>query len=492
MNDDILYSSISALGKLLRERKISSLELTRACLERLETLGPKYNALATLARELAEKQARESDDRLKRRQPRGPLEGIPYGVKDLLATQGIPTTWGSEPFRDQVFDYDATVIRKLRDGGGVLAAKLAMVPLAGGGGYRYSNPHLFGTCKNPWNPEHWAGGSSSGPTAAVSAAMVPFAIGSETGGSIVVAAAYTGITAVRPTYGLVSRHGAMALSWTLDKLGPMCHSSEDCALVLGVIAGDDPKDPSSSGRSFVYRPNSGPPLREIRIGYFPTDFSEQAVAAARPAFQAAIDVFRKMGIKMVEMALPQLPYRQVSGVIAGAEVSTAFAPLIHNPEKFNLMRDERQKSGLRNGLSIPATRYLQATRIRRIIQERIREFYKQVDVVICFTERNPAPRIDSEAPERPAGAGRGAGAAAAARGAAGARPAAGNTDLMGCSNLLGLPGITLPCGLSSGLNLPLGLHLVGRPFEEQLLFQLGNEFQKITDWHLKRPPMGRG
>jgi aspartyl-tRNA(Asn)/glutamyl-tRNA(Gln) amidotransferase subunit A len=482
MNDDILYSSISELGRLLRAREISSVELTKACLERLETLGPKYNALALLTRELAERQAGESDDRLKRRQPRGPLEGIPYGVKDLFATKGLPTTWGSEPFRDQVFDYDATVIQRLRNGGGVLAAKLAMVPLAGGGGYRYSNTHLFGTCKNPWNPEHWAGGSSSGPTAAVSAAMVPFAIGSETGGSIVVAAAYTGITAVRPTYGLVSRYGAMALSWTLDKLGPMCHSSEDCALVLSVIAGDDPNDPSSSGRSFVYRPNAGRPLREIRMGYFPSDFSERAVESARPAFQAAIEVFRKLGIKMVEVALPQLPYRQVSGAIAGAEVSTVFGPLINNPEKFNLMRDERQKSGLKNGLTIPATRYLQATRIRRLIQERIREFFKQVDVVVCYTERNPAPRIDSEAPERPAGAARAAGAPAP-------RPATGNTDLMGCSNLLGLPGITIPCGLSTGLNLPLGLHLVGRPFEEDLLFQLSNAFQKATDWHLWRPPL---
>jgi aspartyl-tRNA(Asn)/glutamyl-tRNA(Gln) amidotransferase subunit A len=211
------------------------------------------------------------------------------------------------------------------------------------------------------------------------------------------------------------------------------------------------------------------------------------VESARPAFQAAIEVFRKMGVRMVEMALPELPYRQVSGVIAGAEVSTVFGPLINDPEKFGLMRDERQKSGLKNGLNIPATRYLQATRIRRIIQERIHEFYKQVDVVVCYTERNPAPRIDSEAPERPAGAGRGAGRGA---GTPPPRPAPGNTDLMGCSNLLGLPGITIPCGLSAGLNLPLGLHIVGRPFEEDLLFQLGNAFQKVTDWHLKRPPIG--
>src|SRR6185437_7227563 len=166
---------------------------------------------------------------------------------------------------------------------------------AGGGGYRYSSPHLFGECKNPWNVEYWAGGSSSGPTAAVSAGLAPFAIGSETGGSIVVAAAYTGITAVRPTYGLVSRHGAMALSWTLDKLGPMCHSAEDCGMVLAGIAGNDPKDPSSSGKGFAYPGGAARPMREIRAGYWPADFSESATANARPAFAAALQAFREMG-----------------------------------------------------------------------------------------------------------------------------------------------------------------------------------------------------
>lgn len=478
MNEDTCFASISELGQSLRARKVSSVELTRAYLDRLEKLGPVYNAVAMVTRPLAEQQAQRADDDFKRDQIASPLQGIPFGVKDLLATKGIPTTWGCEPFRDQVFDYDATVIEKLQQAGAVLAAKLAMIPLAGGGGYRYSNPHLHGICKNPWNSEYWAGGSSSGPSAAVCAAMVPFAIGSETGGSIVVAAAYTGITAIRPTYGLVSRHGAMALSWTLDKLGPMCHSAEDCGLVLSSIAGDDPNDPSSSGKSFQFSNNGTAPIRELRVGYWPGDFTETAVDNARPAFAAALDVFRNMGVRMVEIELPVLPYRQVSGVIAESELGTVFEPLIRNEEKFNLMRDEVQKAGLRASLDFRASQYLQATRVRRLIQDQIRQFFTQVDVVVCFTETGSAPRIDNEPSDHP-GSGHPQ------------PPPPGNTDLMAASNLTGLPGVTVPCGFTTDTKLPLGLHLVGRPFEDHVVIRLGQEFQRRTDWHRRRPPLAQ-
>lgn len=476
-----IFASLSDLSAMLRARKISSSELTKMYLDRLETLGPKYNAVATLTRSLAEQQAAAADQNFRRGEIGSPLQGVPFGVKDLLATKGILTTWGSEPFRYQVFDYDATVIEKLRGAGAVLAAKLAMIPLAGGGGYRYSNPHLFGECRNPWNVEYWAGGSSSGPTAAVSAGLVPFAIGSETGGSIVVAAAYTGITAVRPTYGLVSRFGAMALSWTLDKLGPMCHSADDCGLVLASIAGDDPKDPSSSGRCFAY-PGAAPrPMREIRVGYWPADFTESAAANARPAFAAALQAFRDMRLQMVEIKIPPNPYRQVSGVIAGSECSTVFKPMIDDESRFNQITDTTQKAGLKSGLDIRATEYLQATRVRRLIQQQIKDFMKQVDVIVCFTERGSAPRLDSEAPARPTGA----------RAAANPPPPPpGNTDLMAMSNMLGLPGITLPCGFTTDTHLPVALHVVGRPFEDLLLIQLGAEYQRHTRWHLEHPQVG--
>ncbi|HWG59068.1 MAG TPA: amidase [Candidatus Acidoferrales bacterium] len=480
---DTIFASLAELGAMLRGRKISSAELTKEYLDRLERLGPKYNAVATLTRSLGERQAAAADEKFRRGEIASPLQGIPFGVKDLLATKGIRTTWGSEPYRHQVFDYDATVIEKLRGAGAVLAAKLAMIPLAGGGGYRYSSPHLFGECKNPWNVEYWAGGSSSGPTAAVSAGLAPFAIGSETGGSIVVAAAYTGITAVRPTYGLVSRHGAMALSWTLDKLGPMCHSAEDCGMVLAGIAGNDPKDPSSSGKGFAYPGGAARPMREIRAGYWPADFSESATANARPAFAAALQAFREMGLQMVEIKMPPNPYRQVSGVIAGSECSTVFKPMIEDEARFNQITDPTQKAGLKSGLDIRATEYLQATRARRLIQQQIKEFMTRVDVIVCFTERGSAPRLDSEAPARPAGA----------RGGAGSNPPPsppGNTDLMAMSNLLGLPGITLPCGFTTDTHLPVALHVAGRPFEDLLLIQIGAEYQRHTKWHLEHPKVG--
>lgn len=473
MNDDILFSDLSQLGQVLRDRKISSLELTRAYLDRLETLGPQYNAVATVTRPLAEKQARGADDNFQRGHIASPLQGIPYGVKDLLATRGILTTWGSEPYRDQVFDYDATVIHNLSQAGAVLGAKLAMVPLASAGGYSFRYPHLFGNCKNPWNPDYWAGGSSSGPAAAVAGAMVPFAIGSETAGSIVVAAAYSGITGMRPTYGLVSRYGAMALSWTLDKLGPMCHSAVDCGLVLAAVASDDPNDPSSAGRSFTYSELSAPSIRELRVGYWPSDFTESAAESARPAFAAALEDLRKLGVRMAEIKLADLPYNGITGIIARTELATVFEHLIKDQARFNLIRDEDQKTGMKAGLEVKATEYLQASRIRRLIQEQFRELFKQIDVLVCYTDKRAAPRLDTDPPDAPHTTG----------------APVGNTNLMSASNLAGLPGITLPCGFSTDTKLPLGLHLVGRPFDDALLLALGAEFQRQTDWHRHRPPM---
>ena len=221
----------------LKAGEFSAEDLARAFSERLQQLGPRYNALALPLPQEALRQAKEVDKDLKRERYRGLLQGIPYGVKDLLAFAGQPTTWGAKPYAGQVFDYNATVIDKLAGVGAVLTGKLAMVELAGGGGYRFPSASLTGPGLNPWDRTRWSGGSSSGSAAAVAAGLVPFAIGSETSGSIVTPASFCGVTALRPTYGLVSRHGAMALSWTLDKLGPFAHTAEDCGLILQAIAG---------------------------------------------------------------------------------------------------------------------------------------------------------------------------------------------------------------------------------------------------------------
>src|SRR3989454_1182401 len=231
------FSTIAEWNARLKAKEISAQDLARAFSARLEKLGPRYNALALPLTERAIRQAKAADEDIKRDRFRSPLHGIPFGAKDLLSLAGKPTTWGARPYASQVFDYDATALKKLDRAGAVLVGKLAMVGLAGGGGYRYAAASLTGPGINPWDRSRWSGGSSSGPGSAVAAGLVPFAIGSETSGSILTPSAFCGVTGLRPTYRLVSRHGAMALSWTMDKLGPMARSAEDCALVLAAIAG---------------------------------------------------------------------------------------------------------------------------------------------------------------------------------------------------------------------------------------------------------------
>src|SRR4051812_6805924 len=288
IGDDVFFATIPELNAKLKAKEFSAEELARAFSERLQRLGPRYNALALPLPLEALRKAREVDGDLKRDRLRGPLQGIPYGVKDLLSYAGQPTTWGAKPYAAQVFDYSATVITKLDAIGAVITGKLSTVELAGGGGYRFPSASLTGPGLNPWDRTRWSGGSSSGPAAAVAAGLVPFAIGSETSGSIVTPASFCGVTALRPTYGLVSRYGAMALSWTLDKLGPFARSAEDCGLVLQAIAGKDSRDPGSAGKSFYYTPQYARAMKELKVGYAPSDFSEWADAATRPAFDAAL------------------------------------------------------------------------------------------------------------------------------------------------------------------------------------------------------------
>src|ERR1017187_6034024 len=293
---DTFFAPLSELNASLKAREVAAEDLARAVSERLQQLGPRYNALALPLHQEALRPAKEVDKELKRQRYRGPLQGIPYGVKDLLAFAGQPTTWGAKPYAGQVFDYSATVIERLSAVGAVLAGKLSMVELAGGGGYRFPSPSLPEPGRNPWGRTRVSGGSP----AAVPAGLVAFAIGSETSGSIVTPASFCGVTALRPPYGLVSRHGAMALSWTLDKLGPFAHSAEDCGNILHAIAGGDSKDPGSAGRSFYYTPQYTRPLKELKIGYAAVDFDALAEAPARAAFQTALDALKETGVQLVE------------------------------------------------------------------------------------------------------------------------------------------------------------------------------------------------
>src|SRR5204862_2251207 len=288
---DFAFLSVAELGRLLRSKQASATELAGYFLDRLERLGPRYNAVVAVTRERALAEAAQADREIKAGKVRGPLHGIPYGVKDLVATKDYPTTWGAEPYRQQKLGYDATVVARLGAAGAVLVGKLAMVELAGGMGYSQANASFTGPGKTPWNVDYWSGGSSSGPGAAVAAGLVPFAIGSETSGSILTPAAYCGITGLRPTYGLVSRHGAMALSWTMDKLGPMARSAVDCALVLAAVAGKDPHDASSVVRGFRAPGPEPQGHRRFRIGV-PKGVIDAVQGEEAENFTVTLDVLR--------------------------------------------------------------------------------------------------------------------------------------------------------------------------------------------------------
>jgi aspartyl-tRNA(Asn)/glutamyl-tRNA(Gln) amidotransferase subunit A len=468
---DLYFATIPELNARLKARETSAEDLARAVAGRLEKLGPRYNALALPLTEHAIRRARDVDRDFKRDRLRGPLQGIPYGVKDLLSFAGQPTTWGAKPYAAQVFDYTAAVIEKLSGVGAVLAGKLAMVELAGGGGYRYPAASLTGPGLNPWDRGRWAGGSSSGSAAAVAAGLVPFAIGSETSGSIVTPAAYCGVTGLRPTYGLVSRYGAMALSWTLDKIGPLARTAEDCALILQAIAGKDGRDPGSAGKSFYYTPQYARKMQELRVGYAPVDFNEWADPSARPAFQTALGVFKDMGVRFVEVNLPEFPYGPMISTVIGAEAASIFEPLIASG-KVDELADRKQIAGLKAYLEIPAKDYLKAMRLRRLAQEAFAKLFSTVDILLAPARLGPASKLDqpldgsartTPPPKHP-----------------------GLASLIPAGNLAGLPALVLPCGFAD--NLPVAVQLVGLPFSENTLVAAGKAYQSRTDWHKRRPP----
>lgn len=465
------FATITELNAALRARQISSLELTKFFGKRLEKWGPGYNALACSLVKEGKKQAKDADAEIKRERFRGPLQGIPYAVKDLVAVAKYPTTWGAKPFADQVFNEDATVIQRLDDQSAVLIGKLAMVELAGGGGYSSAAASLQGPGLNPWNKSYWSGGSSSGSGAAVAAGLVPYALGSETSGSILTPASYCGVTGLRPTYGLVSRHGAMALSWTLDKLGVLARSADDCGWVLRTIAGKDDADPGSARKSFYYTPQLYGRLQDLKIGYAEIDFAEWPDVPLRPVLQIALAACKSISPNMVENKLPDFPYGPVIGTIIDSEAASVFEPLIRSG-RVDQLADQSQIDGLKASLTYSAVDYLKAMRVRSQIQAAFHQLFAEVDLLIAPTnfslpERADQP-FDENEPKRPDRKGVGAG-------------------LVQASNLCGLPAITIPCGFVNGL--PIGLQIVGGPFSENRLLAYAREFENRTDFHKQRPPV---
>jgi aspartyl-tRNA(Asn)/glutamyl-tRNA(Gln) amidotransferase subunit A len=456
MADDLFFTTIPELNAMLTSRKISAVELTKEFAARLETHGPKYKALALALTKDALKRAKDVDADIKRERLRGPLQGIPYGVKDLLSFAKFPTTWGAKPYATQVFDYTATAVAKLEKTGAVLIGKLAMVELAGGGGYRLPSASLFGPGKTPWSLERWSGGSSSGSGSAVAAGLVPFAIGSETSGSILTPAAFCGVTGLRPTYGLVSRHGAMPLAWTMDKLGPLCRTAEDCGLVLQAMAGGDKLDPASAGKSFYYTPQYGRAFKDMRIGRLVSEFPGDAV------FEDAMKTVRAFGATVVEVKLPDFPYGALANTIVSCEGASVFEPLVKSGA-VDQLADPKQAAGFRAGLRIPANDYLRAQRIRSVLQKEFHKLFEDIDAIVAPTRPGVAPKIDEPLDSLK-----------------------GNLSIP-AGNLAGLPAISVPCGFIDGL--PVGLQFLGPAWSENTLIALAKEYQSRTDWHKRRPPV---
>jgi aspartyl-tRNA(Asn)/glutamyl-tRNA(Gln) amidotransferase subunit A len=464
ITEDLVFAPVRHLANLLRTRRISPVALTEAYLERLRTLGPKLGAVVTITKDLALKEARSAEREIRAGKYRGPLHGIPYGVKDLIATRGIPTTWGARPLKNQVFDYDATVIRKLRAAGAVLTAKLAMVELAGGFGYDHADASFTGPGRTPWNLKFWSGGSSTGPGAATAAGLVAFAIGSETSGSIITPAAFCGVSGLRPTYGRVSRHGAMSLSWTLDKLGPMCRTADDCGLVLAAIAGADPRDPSSAARTFAYAEPKAAGKKFV-VGVL-KGAARRAQPEVKKNFNAALRVLGRFAEVVEGVAFPDLPYGSVVGTVLDAEAASAFRDLIESGRIRDMLVPGNRTDGYAASLVL-AVDYLQAMRVRAVMKRKLDALYARFDAVVAPSRATVAYPVDTEFHK--------------------AYPRFGEAvPLIPAGNVAGLPALSVPNGFGEN-NLPTGIQFTGRAWSEGRLLAIAHAYQQATDWHRKRP-----
>src|SRR5215813_12067116 len=332
IGEEILFFPVSELAQRIESKKLSPVDLTKAYLDRSEKFGPRLNAYAKLTPEIAMQQAEAAEKEIHRGHYRGPLHGIPYAAKDLLAVKGVPCTWGAKPYANQAFDYDATIIEHLRRTGAVLLGKAAMIELAGGMGYRFANASLQGASKNPWNAKCWTCGSSSGSGAIVAAGLAAFAIGTETWGSIVCPSAFCGVSGLRPTYGRVSRNGAMALSYSMDKIGPLARSAEDCARVFAAIAGHDFGDRSTlpiDKAAFTYSASLDLGAKALRIGVL-TNAWKKLDSAAEKVYVAAERTLRKYFPSARATTLPEGPWEDAAGTIISVEGAAAFRDLIRS------------------------------------------------------------------------------------------------------------------------------------------------------------------
>jgi aspartyl-tRNA(Asn)/glutamyl-tRNA(Gln) amidotransferase subunit A len=467
IGDDVLYLTVRELGNRIRTRKLSPVELTEAYLARSEKLGPRLNAYATLTRERALGEARDAEKEIAAGRYRGPLHGIPYAAKDLLAAKGYPTTWGARPYAGRKFDYDAHVISLLNKAGAILIGKAAMIELAGGMGYRYGTASISGGAKNPWDETCWTCGSSSGSGAIASAALAAFAIGTETWGSIICPATYCGLSGLRPTFGRVGRSGAMALSYTMDKIGPMARSADDCGLILGVLAQQDADDAGSlpqSQASFTYQRTTETGGVPLRIGWVKNAWKdlqpdiESITLAARATLE-------KAGAKIVEVEVPDGPWEVAAGTTISVEGASAFDTLIESGRLAELTDPGSRIGGYINA-TVPGNDYVRAQRIRSIIQRKMDSLFDDVDVISAASLPVAATSMETNLET----------------------DLAFSDPLGGIGNFCGLPAISVPSGFTSK-NLPAGIQFIGRVLDDDKVLAAANLFQSKTEWHKRRPPV---
>jgi aspartyl-tRNA(Asn)/glutamyl-tRNA(Gln) amidotransferase subunit A len=464
IGEDILYLPVRELGRRIRAKQLSPVELTETYLARSEQLGPRLNAYVTITRDLALEQARAAEKEIRTGHYRGLLHGIPYAAKDLLAVKGYPTTWGAKPYRNQNFDLNATVIDRLNQAGAILIGKAAMIELAGGMNYRFASASLTGPAKNPWNEACWTCGSSSGSGAIVSAALAAFAIGTETWGSIICPSAYCGISGLRPTFGRVSRYGAMALSYSLDKIGPMGRTADDCALVLGTIAAHDSRDRSSLPTVEASFPYPAPLPLSLRIGRL-TNAWEKPDPEIESAFNTALDVLKQHGMQVSDAKLPAGPFEAAGGTIIAVEGAAAFRSLIESGKVAHLADPLGQIAGYVSE-QISASDYMRALQIRGVLQAKVDALFDEFDVLAAPSLPIAATTLETNL----------------------------ETDLTfsdplgGIGNLCGLPAVSVPCGFTSK-KLPIGIQFAARVRNDRAVVAAAYLFQRNTDWHTKRPPI---
>jgi aspartyl-tRNA(Asn)/glutamyl-tRNA(Gln) amidotransferase subunit A len=437
---DPAFLTVPDLGRLLRLRRLSCVDLATACIERLDRIGPRYAAVVVVLRESALAEASERDTELRRGKDRGPLHGIPYGVKHLVGA-------------------DATVVSRLRRHGAVLCASLAMADLSGA----RAETTAFPAGRSPWDPSRWSGGSSSGSAAAVAAGLLPFTLGSETWGSIQYPAAFCGVTGLRPTFGRVSRHGARTLSRTMDKLGPLAQTAEDCGLVLAAAAGADPNDPSALARRF--QAPSAPSVRRYRLGILRGTLDRTQPAVGHN-FESALAVLSETAELVDELVLPDYPYDAMAGAVLEAELADSRESWIPTAasgaaEPGAAVAARARRGGL-------ARDYVRALRLRRPAAAALDRLLAQVDAIVAPTLPTVAWPVevpgDQAYPEYP-----------------------GGTSIAGAANLCGAPALFLPNGFGEA-GLPTSLQLTGRARSEATLLQIGMHFQARTDFHRRRPP----